>query len=67
MKFDWLTFGFQLVNILVLLAILRHFLFRPLMRLIAERQTQTQVAMDAALRLRAQADEALAAAKTGLT
>ena len=66
MKFDWLTFGFQLVNILVLLAILRHFLFRPLMRLIAERQTQTQAAMDAALSVRAQADEALAAAKAGL-
>ncbi|MDE3174664.1 MAG: ATPase [Pseudomonadota bacterium] len=66
MTFDWLTFGFQLVNIVVLLAILRHFLFRPLLRIIDARQAQTQAAMDEAAALRAGAAEAALAAKTAL-
>lgn len=38
MSFDWVTFAFQVVNVLILLAILRHFLFRPVARIIADRQ-----------------------------
>lgn len=45
MSFDWVTFGFQLVNVLVLLAILQHFLFRPVADIIAKRQAETQEAL----------------------
>lgn len=45
MSFDWVTFGFQLVNVLVLLAILQHFLFRPVAEIIAKRQAETQEAL----------------------
>ena len=48
MEFDWVTFGLQAVNVLVLLAILRHFLFRPIVAIIAKRQQETEAAMDKA-------------------
>ena len=63
MKFDWATFGFQLVNVLVLLAILRRYLFRPVADIIARRQAETTEALDAARTARERADEAGAAAK----
>jgi F0F1-type ATP synthase membrane subunit b/b' len=40
-SFDWATFAFQLVNVLILLAILRRFLFKPIAGIIAERQAET--------------------------
>ena len=55
MGFDWTTFGFQLVNVLILLAILRRFLFRPVVGIIEERQA-------AIARTLAEADTAKAAA-----
>ena len=58
MNFDWVTFSFQLVNVLVLLAILRHFLFRPVADIIAQRQAETDAALRAAETAKADADAA---------
>ncbi len=55
MGFDWTTFAFQLVNVLVLLAILWHFLFRPVAGIIEARQA-------AVARTLAEAEAAKAAA-----
>ena len=63
MTFDWVTFGFQLVNVLVLLAILRHFLFRPVAGVIARRQAETDATLKAAADARAGAEAATARAK----
>ena len=48
MNFDWVTFGFQVVNVLLLLAILRYFLFRPVADIITHRQAETDAALTAA-------------------
>ena len=63
MNFDWVTFGFQIVNVLVLLAILRHFLFRPVADIIARRQSETDKALQAAEDARTEAAAATARAK----
>ncbi len=38
MHFDWSTLSLQTINILVLLWLLRRFLFRPVVAIIAERK-----------------------------
>lgn len=58
MTFDWTTFALQVVNVLVLLAILKHFLFRPIADIIAKRRDETQAALDAAAAARAEAQTA---------
>lgn len=58
MNFHWTTFAFQLVNVVVLLAILQRFLFRPLADVIARRQAQTAAAVQAAGEAKAQAEVA---------
>ncbi len=58
MNFDWVTFGFQIVNVLLLLAILRYFLFRPVANVIARRQAETDAALDAAEKAKADAKAA---------
>lgn len=58
MGFDWITFAFQVVNVLILLAILRHFLFRPVARIIAERQAAIARTLDEAEKARAAAAKA---------
>lgn len=63
MSFDWTTFALQLVNVLVLLVILRHFLFRPVAAIIERRRAETQAALDAANAARAAADVAQADAR----
>ena len=45
MTFDWVTLGLQLANVLILLAILRHYLFRPVAGMIAARQAAVQAAL----------------------
>ncbi|MBP0485071.1 ATPase [Sagittula salina] len=62
MTFDFTTFALQLVNVLVLLAILRHFLFRPVADIIARRKAQTEAALDAAAQARTEAETATAQA-----
>lgn len=63
MQFDWVTFGLQIVNVLVLLAILRHFLFRPVADIVARRQAEIVAAKDAADAARDQAAQAEADAR----
>lgn len=61
MQFDWWTFGFQLVNIAVLLWLLGRFLFRPVARIVAERNAETERVLhdaQAAREAAAQAEEA---------
>jgi F-type H+-transporting ATPase subunit b len=63
MGFDWATFAFQLVNVLILLAILRRFLFKPIAQIIADRQAETDRALTRAEATRREADDAAQAAK----
>jgi F-type H+-transporting ATPase subunit b len=64
MSFDWATFGFQIANVLLLLAILHHFLFKPIADIVARRQAETERALDAAQAARADSEKAAAAAQT---
>jgi F-type H+-transporting ATPase subunit b len=63
MDFDWTSFAFQLVNVFILLAILRRFLFRPVAAIIAERQAETDRALERAETTRREADAAADAAR----
>lgn len=63
MTFDWATFGFQIVNVLILLAILRHFLFRPVAAIIAERQARSDRLIADAQATKAEAEKAAAQAR----
>ena len=56
MTFDWTTFALQLVNVLVLLAILHRLLFRRVAAIIAERRARTAAELDAARKARAEAE-----------
>lgn len=48
MTIDWWTLGLQTVNVLILLWILARFLFRPVAKIIAERQAAAHAALDEA-------------------
>ena len=63
MHFDWWTFAFQVINVLVLMWLLGRFMFRPVARIIAERQAETTKALASAEAARSQAAEAEAAAR----
>ncbi|MDR1968868.1 MAG: F0F1 ATP synthase subunit delta [Burkholderiaceae bacterium] len=63
MRIDWSTLGLQAVNLLVLLWILGRFLFRPLARIVAERQAQAGRMLDDAAARSRQAEQALAVAQ----
>jgi len=67
MQFDWVTFAFQLVNVLILAAILKYFLFKPVAAIIARRRAEQEEALAGAQAARAEAEqarkEALAAAQ----
>ena len=63
MSFDWATFGFQIANVLLLLAILHHFLFKPIAAIVARRQAETAQALEAAQAARAASEKAAAAAQ----
>jgi len=62
MSFDWVTFGFQLVNLAVLIALLRQVLFRPVAAMIARRQAETEAALAQAAEARKAAEAAAEAA-----
>lgn len=64
MDFDWTTFAFQLVNVLVLLAILWRFLFRPVVGIIGERQAAIGRTLADAESAKAEAAAAEAAARS---
>lgn len=63
MQFDWWTFAFQLINVAVLMWLLSRFLFRPVARIIAERQAETGKALEAADAARKAAADAAAHAE----
>lgn len=58
MTFDWVSFGFQLVNVIVLLAILQRFLFKPVAAMIARRRDETDAALKAAQAAKTEAEAA---------
>jgi F-type H+-transporting ATPase subunit b len=58
MTIDWWTLGLQTVNVLVLVWILARFLFKPVAKIIAERQEAAQDALDEAEAARAEAQAA---------
>jgi F-type H+-transporting ATPase subunit b len=63
MTFDWATFAFQIVNVLILLAILQHLLFRPIAGIIAARRAETEQAVAQAETARQEAEAAAKAAQ----
>ncbi|MCB2078649.1 MAG: F0F1 ATP synthase subunit delta [Novosphingobium sp.] len=62
MRIDWWTLGLQTINLLVLLWIMSRFLFRPIARIVAERQAEIDrilgAARDSDERARAAGEEA---------
>ncbi|WP_353476222.1 F0F1 ATP synthase subunit delta (plasmid) [Salipiger sp. H15] len=65
MSFDWWTLGLQTVNVLVLLWILSHFLFRPVSGMLEKRQAAATDALEHARAARTEAEAALAEARAG--
>lgn len=63
MTIDWWTLGLQTVNVLILIWILARFLFRPVAKIIAERQAAAHAALDQAQAARAEAEAARDTAK----
>lgn len=63
MTIDWWTLGLQTINFVVLVWILARFLFRPVSRIIAERQAAAHAALDDAKAIRDQANVAREAAQ----
>lgn len=58
MQLDWWTLALQAVNFLVLVWLLRRFLYRPVQQVIARRQALSEQAMDEARRKAEEADAA---------
>ncbi|SFJ12672.1 F0F1 ATP synthase subunit delta [Celeribacter neptunius] len=63
MHIDWWTLGLQTINAVILIWILARFLFRPVARMLDERQAVTQAALDAAEAAQQGADRARATAE----
>ncbi len=62
MHFDWSTLVLQTVNVLVLLWLLRRFLFRPVVAIVAERKAAAEKLLSDAAAKREEAETQLAAA-----
>ena len=62
MTIDWWTLGLETLNVVILVWLLAHFLFRPVRRIIAERQKVVSAALEEAEDKRRQADAQHAAA-----
>lgn len=62
MTIDWWTLGLQTVNVVVLIWLLGRFLFRPVSKIIAERQAAAHAALDEAEAARTEAQAARDAA-----
>jgi len=56
MHLDWWTLGLQTINVVVLLWILKRFLFRPVAKIVADRQTAAGVELQRARQARAEAE-----------
>lgn len=66
MHIDWWTLGLQTVNVLVLLFLLKRFLLKPVLGMIAARQDAVAAETNAAKAARAEAEAARAEAETQL-
>jgi F-type H+-transporting ATPase subunit b len=56
MELNWSTFVLELVNFLVLLWILKHFLYRPVLAVIAERRRRVEKTLAEAAEMRSEAE-----------
>lgn len=65
MSFDWWTLALQTINLLVLLWILSHFLFKPVSEILEKRQAAATDALDHARSAKAEAEAALAELRSG--
>jgi F-type H+-transporting ATPase subunit b len=57
MAFDWLTFGFEIVNFLVLVWLLHRLLYRPVLAMIQRRRDDIAASTQSAEALRAEAEQ----------
>lgn len=57
MTFDWWTLGLQTINVVILIWLLSRFLFRPVARIVAERQQQAEQLLDEATAARTAAEQ----------
>ena len=67
MNFDWTTFTLELLNFFVLLWLLRRFLYRPVLGVIAARQAKIEAQLRDAEQTRAEAQAAKQACKENLS
>ena len=67
MELDWSTFLLEIVNFLVLVWILKHFLYKPVINIIAQRREHIQKKEDAATALQAEAESLKNQYQTRLT
>jgi F-type H+-transporting ATPase subunit b len=58
MRIDWWTLGLQTINVLVLVWLLGHFLFRPVAAMVAERQSEAAKLLDEARAMQSAAEAA---------
>jgi len=63
MRIDWWTLALQTINLLVLVWLLGRYLFRPIARIVEERQAAVTQALDDARAMRERAEQAEAEAK----
>lgn len=57
MQLDWTTFIFEIINFLVLIWILQHFLYKPVLAVIARRQAEINDTLQQAQQLQAEAEQ----------
>lgn len=55
MEFDWTTFFLEIINFLILVWILQHFLYRPILEVIAQRRAGVEKTLTDARRIEAEA------------
>ena len=57
MEFDWTTFALEIINFLILVWILKRFLYRPVLDVIARRRAGVEKTLADAKRIEAEAGE----------
>jgi len=56
MDFDWTTFVLEIINFLILVWILKHFLYRPVLKVISDRRSGIELEMADAKRIKNEAE-----------
>lgn len=57
MELDWTTFGFEIINFLVLVWLLSHFLYKPINRIVSQRRDDIDAALQQAASSKLEAEE----------